>query len=89
MTEKELSRLRRQDLLELLILQSKEVIELNRKLVEQEVQISALEESVSRQKARLNELQGRLESREDLIADLVRRLEGPAKPPEQREGQSG
>ena len=89
MTEKELSRLRRQDLLELLILQSKEMIELNRKLVEQEVQISALEESVSRQKARLNELQGRLESREDLIADLVRRLEGPAKPSEQREGQSG
>lgn len=67
MTEKELHRLRRQDLLQLLLLQSKEVTELQTKLTDQIARANALEDSNERIKARLNE-------KDATITHLVKRL---------------
>ena len=82
MTEKELRKLRRQDLLQLLLLQSRDVQEISDKLVDRQVQLSSLVETVSRLKVRLNEkdaeidrLKKRLDEREARLDALTDRLQ--------------
>lgn len=82
MTEKELHKLRRQELLQLLLLQVKEAEELRQKQQETEGLLTNLEQDFERLKARLNskdaqlhKLKGRLDKKDTQIRDLRAELE--------------
>ena len=88
MTEKELRKLRRQDLLQLLIMQGRDVNEQADKIEEQQGQITRLDENVQSLQSRLEkketdldrlqeqleELRKKLEQKDELIAKLALRL---------------
>jgi len=77
MTEKELHRLRRQDLLQLLLSQSKDVAQFKSRITELEETVSQLRESNDKLKGRLDEkdaqiekLKGRLDEKDEEITEL-------------------
>ena len=77
MTEKELHKLRRQDLLELLLSQSKEVTDLQRKVRDLEHTVETvtlnndhLKEKLDDKDAQIEKLKGRLDDKDATIAQL-------------------
>lgn len=82
MTDKELRKLRRQELLELLVAQSKEAARFKTELDEKTEELSGVLESLDRLKEKLNDkdesiekLKGRLDEKDALIEKLKGRLD--------------
>lgn len=82
MTEKELHKLRRQDLLQLMVTQGKEVIQLQAQLAETEERLAKVQESNERLKGRLDDkdvqierLKGRLDDKDAKILELKAQLD--------------
>ncbi len=82
MTDKELRRLRRQDLLELLLEQSKEAARFQMESDKKQQELSRILESYERLKGKLDDkdaviekLKGRLDEKDSLIEKLKKRLD--------------
>lgn len=82
MTEKELHRLRRQDLLQLLLSQGKEALELQAKLnnassalIQTKADYDRLKEKLNEKDALIEKLKGRLDAKDARISELKAQLE--------------
>lgn len=82
MTDKDLRKLRRQDLLELLVEQSREAARLQSERDDKQTELSQILESYERLKKKLNEkdvqiekLKGRLDEKDALLNKLKKRLD--------------